>query len=115
MASPTQWTTRLGNLTGAPVAFAIVPIYGLLWFIFSRESFDWHGVTTLIVWLMTLLIQRSDRRDTLAIHAKLDELLKADNGARSELAAIDDKEPEEIERVRDDERGDPKGPRDARR
>lgn len=53
---------------------------------------------------MTLLIQRADRRDTLAIHAKLDELLKADSEARSELASIDDREPEEIEKVRDDER-----------
>jgi low affinity Fe/Cu permease len=28
---------------------------------------------TLAVWIMTLLIQRANRRDTLALHAKLDE------------------------------------------
>jgi low affinity Fe/Cu permease len=44
-------------------------------------------VATLIVWTMTF-IQRADRRDTLAVHAKLDELLKATRDARTELAVI---------------------------
>jgi low affinity Fe/Cu permease len=30
------------------------------------------AVATLMVWVMTLLIQRSEHRDTQAIHAKLD-------------------------------------------
>ena len=53
---------------------------------------------------MTLFIQRADRRDTLAVHAKLDELLKATRDARTELASIDEREPEVIERIRDRER-----------
>ena len=53
--------------------------------------------------MMTLLIQRSNRRDTLALHAKLDELLRVDAGARSELTRLDEQESEEIERHRDDE------------
>ena len=101
---PAQWTTRLGNLAGHPAAFAVVLVYGGLWFFFERSTFDWHAIATLVVWMMTLFIQRSDRRDTLAIHAKLDELLKADRNARTELAMIDDREPEEIEKVRDKER-----------
>ncbi len=52
---------------------------------------------------MTLLIQRANRRDTLALHAKLDELLRVDAQARSELARLDEKEPEEIETHRDAE------------
>jgi hypothetical protein len=39
----------------------------------------------------TLLIQRANRRDTLALHAKLDELLRVDNNARSELPRPDDR------------------------
>ena len=50
---------------------------------------------------MTLLIQRAEYRDTQAIHAKLDELLSADKGARTAVAHVDDKEPEEIKRFRD--------------
>ena len=52
---------------------------------------------------MTLLIQRANRRDTLALHAKLDELLRVDTQARSELTRLDEEEPEEIETHRDAE------------
>ena len=68
---------------------------------------------------MTLFIQRADRRDTLAIHAKLDELLNVDRQARTELAVIDENEPEEIEKIRDQERDEaasrPKGMKKHRR
>jgi low affinity Fe/Cu permease len=102
--SPVHWTTRLGALTSHPAALVIVLAYGILWFNFSRETFDWVAVATLAVWCMTLLIQRADRRDTLAIHAKLDELLKVTREARTELAQIDEEEPEDIEKVRDREK-----------
>ena len=71
---------------------------------FEPTTFDWHAIATLIVWTMTLFIQRADRRDTLAVHAKLDELLKATRDARTELASIDEREPEVIENIRDRER-----------
>ena len=51
---------------------------------------------------MTLFIQRANRRDNLALHAKLDELLRVDDDARSELTQLDDQEPEMIERHRDE-------------
>ena len=53
---------------------------------------------------MTLLIQRSEHRDTQAIHAKLDELLRARTDARTNLTHIDDQQPEDIERFRKQER-----------
>ena len=52
---------------------------------------------------MTLFIQRANRRDNLALHAKLDELLRVSDDARSELRRLDEQEPEVIERHRDDE------------
>ena len=57
-------------------------------------------VATLVIWVMTLLIQRSEHRDAQAIHAKLDELLRSDDAASSDLATIDEEEPETIERSR---------------
>ena len=102
--SPTQWTTTIGSLTGHPAALLIVVFYGVCWFIFEPTTFDWHAIATLIVWTMTLFIQRADRRDTLAVHAKLDELLKATRDARTELASIDEKDPEVIEKIRNRER-----------
>jgi low affinity Fe/Cu permease len=53
------------------------------------------------VWIMTLFIQRSSRRDTLALHAKLDELLRTE--PKSELARPDEQEPEVIAKHRDAE------------
>ncbi|MBZ9811170.1 MULTISPECIES: low affinity iron permease family protein [unclassified Mesorhizobium] len=48
---------------------------------------------------MTLFIQRAEHRDTQAIHAKLDEMLRA-NSSASNITRIDKEEPEEIENHR---------------
>jgi low affinity Fe/Cu permease len=49
---------------------------------------------------MTLLIQRAEHRDTQAIHAKLDELLKAVGDADADLMDVDKKDAEEVEQER---------------
>jgi low affinity Fe/Cu permease len=103
-SSPVHWTTRLGALTAHPAALLIVLGYGVAWFVFRPETFDFVAVATLAIWCMTLFIQRADRRDTLAVHAKLDELLKVTREARTELAQIDEEEPEDIEKIRDHEK-----------
>jgi low affinity Fe/Cu permease len=97
--------TQLGVLAAHPVAFAILAAYATLWFIFDRKNFGWHAFAVLATWGMTLLIQRAEHRDTQAMHAKLDELLRAQARARNDLADIDDEEPEDIERLRN---GSPK-------
>lgn len=102
-----QGLTDLGVITGRPVAFVIVGVYTAFWLAFDRESFDAHGAATLITWVMTLFIQGAGHRDTQAIQAKLDELLRADRGARTELSRLDEKSAEEIEAHRAREREGP--------
>ena len=92
--------TWLGVLTAHPFAFVVVAAYAVVWVIFDRATFDLHGIATLSTWFMTLLIQRAEHRDTQAIHAKLDELLRAQDNARETIATIDREEPEEIEEFR---------------
>jgi low affinity Fe/Cu permease len=92
--------TKIGVLSAHPAAFLIVMVYTGAWIALEPETFDWHGVATIATWLMTLFIQRAEHRDTQAIHAKLDELLKADDGARTHLKDVDNQEPEEIEGAR---------------
>jgi low affinity Fe/Cu permease len=92
--------TKIGVLAAHPAAFLIVVVYTVAWIVLEPETFDWHGVATIATWLMTLFIQRAEHRDTQAIHAKLDELLKADEGARTDLKDVDSQEPEEIEEGR---------------
>jgi Low affinity iron permease len=83
-----HWTTYVGQAAGHPAAFVVVIIYAVLWLTFSRDSFDWNAVATLAVFVMTLFIQRANRRDNLALHAKLDELLRVDDDARSSCSSM---------------------------
>jgi low affinity Fe/Cu permease len=96
--------TRLGVLMAHPAAFVVLIGYVGIWLALSPKSFDWQSVATVGTWLMTLFIQRAEHRDTLAIHAKLDELLRVEGRARSELTQLDDEEPEIIAQHRLSER-----------
>jgi low affinity Fe/Cu permease len=101
---PRRWTTRLGQAASHPAAFIVVSLYAASWLVLSPRTFDWNAGATLAVWVMTLFIQRSEHRDTEALHAKLDELLRTSERARNEFINVDEEEPEEIERIRDRER-----------
>jgi len=96
---------RLLTIAGAwlarPWVVGAVLLYAVLWLVFEPGSFGWHGAATIATLLMTLFIQRSEHRDTQAIHAKLDELLRVNGDARNELASLDEKQPEQVEAFRD--------------
>ena len=96
-----RWLTQFGVYTASPWAFLMVIGYGAAWAYVGR--LDMAGLATLTVWTMTLFIQRTQHRDTQAIHAKLDELLRTQTEARNELAKLDDEEPEDIEEFRKNE------------
>ncbi len=98
------WLTRLGVFLSRPVAFVLVGVFTVLWLVFDRDSFSWEGAAALATLCMTLLIQRAEHRDTQAIHAKLDELLRVNEAARDDLVKLDQEEPEAIERHREDVR-----------
>jgi low affinity Fe/Cu permease len=98
--SPRGILTEIGTWTSRPTAFLIVAAYAAAMAIFAPQEISWHSVATLATWLMILFIQRAEHRDTQAIQAKLDELLRTQPRASESLAHIDRKEPEEIERQR---------------
>lgn len=81
-----------------PAAFVIFAFYAIAWIVFGN-GLEWHSFATLATWGMTLLIQRAEHRDTQAIHAKLDELLKA--SGRAHLMKVDDEDAEEVEERRE--------------
>src|SRR5262245_29415475 len=96
-----QALTSVGTWTSHPTAFLVVAAYAILWAIFDRDTLGWHGVAVLATWMMTLFIQRAEHRDTQAIHAKLDALVKASSRADDSLTKMDHREPEDIEAHRD--------------
>jgi low affinity Fe/Cu permease len=52
--------------------------------------------TTIITFLMVFLIQNTQNRDAVAIHLKLDELLRAVKGARTRLVHLESWSDEEL-------------------
>jgi low affinity Fe/Cu permease len=95
-----RWLTQLGVLTSRPAAFAVFALYTVAW-IALGNGLEWHSIATMATWGMTLVIQRAEHRDTQALHAKLDELLKAVGNADEEVMEIDDKDAEEVEQERE--------------
>ncbi|AMA57807.1 MULTISPECIES: low affinity iron permease family protein [unclassified Bradyrhizobium] len=93
------WLTEIGVATARPAAFAVFLIYGIAW-IAVGNGLEWHSFATLATWGMTLVIQRAEHRDTQAIHAKLDELLKV--AGREHVMTVDDEDAEEVESQREE-------------
>lgn len=94
------WLTEVGVATARPAAFILYLIYAICW-ITLGNGLEWHSMATLATWGMTLLIQRAEHRDTQALHAKLDELLKVHGSANNSLMTIDDRDAEEVEHERE--------------
>jgi len=99
LTDPKSWLTDIGVATSRPAAFVVFLAYGIAW-ITLGNGLEWHSFATLATWGMTLVIQRAEHRDTQAIHAKLDELLKA--SGRDHLMKIDDADAEEVESRREE-------------
>jgi low affinity Fe/Cu permease len=53
--------------------------------------------TTVVTFLMVFLIQRSQNKDSLAIHLKLNELVSAIEGASNRLIDIEDLNEQELQ------------------
>jgi len=93
--------TQLGVLAASPLSFVFVAAFIVVWYVVERHSLDWHGIATVLTLIIALFIHRATHRDAQAVQAKLDALIRAMPNASDAVAAIDDKEPEDIERHRD--------------
>src|SRR3954454_21348836 len=58
-----------------------------------------NTATTIITFLMVFLIQNTQNRDAKAIHLKLDELIRAVEGARTHLVDLENLTDEELDRL----------------
>jgi low affinity Fe/Cu permease len=92
---------------GSSLAFAGAVALVLIWAVagpFYRFSDTWELVinttTTIITFLMVFLIQSTQNRDALAIHLKLDELLRSMEGARNSLVDLENLSDEQMARLK---------------
>jgi low affinity Fe/Cu permease len=96
-----SYVTRLTGSTPAIItAFAIVIIWGAAGPI-CHYSEAWQMVintgTTIITFLMVFLIQKSQNKDSLAIHLKLNELVAAHEFASNRLVNVEGMTEEELQ------------------
>ena len=89
-----------GRLFTHPAALLAMIGFVAAWMVFERETLDWHAAATLITLVMAVVIERNGRRDTMALQAKLDELILATEGARDEMTAIEEESTQDIEAAR---------------
>jgi low affinity Fe/Cu permease len=100
-----RFTAQLARFIGRPLMMilCLVLAVGSIAAYASHDSLLIDG-TNLAINVLTLLflpiLQATQNRDGTALQAKLDELIKASQGARNDLIGIEDLDEERIEELR---------------
>jgi low affinity Fe/Cu permease len=91
-----KFSSKTSELVGSSWAFMMAVLIIVVWAVTGPMfgySDTWQLVintgTTIITFLMVFLIQNTQNRDAKAIHLKLDELIKATEGARNHMMDLD--------------------------
>src|SRR5206468_9105510 len=97
---------RSAVLLGSAWAFAAAVLAILIWILTGpgfHFSDTWQLVintgTTIVTFLMVFLIQNTQNRDAKAMHLKLDELIRAIQGARNRLVDLEKLSDEEVKQL----------------
>ncbi len=104
-----KFSIAAANGLGAPWMFIANVLLILIW-AFAGPFFDYsdtwqlviNTATTVFTYLAVFLIQNTQNRDALAIHLKLDELIKGVTGARTHLVNLESLTDEELSALQEE-------------
>ena len=98
-----RFARATSGAVGSSLTFILACLVIAVWAVtgpFFHFSDTWQLVintsTTIVTFLMVFLIQNTQNRDAVAIHLKLDELLRAVEGARTGLVNLESLSDEEL-------------------
>lgn len=104
-----KFSVAAANMLGAPWMFIANALLILVWAgagpLFNYSD-TWQLVintaTTVFTYLAVFLIQNTQNRDALAIHLKLDELIKGVRGARTHLVNLENLTDDELTKLQEE-------------
>jgi low affinity Fe/Cu permease len=85
-----QWTGSPAAVVGSVVIVAVWALTGPVFGFSDTWQLVINTGTTILTFNMVFVIQAAQNRDTAAIQTKLDEILRAIEGADSRVIAIED-------------------------
>ncbi|MEO6150454.1 MAG: low affinity iron permease family protein [Mucilaginibacter sp.] len=98
-----NWAT---NATGSSAAFIIAISIILVWIVTGpifNYTDTWQLIintgTTIVTFLMVFLIQKTQNKDSKAIHLKLNELIASHQGASNRMVDLEDLNEEELDKL----------------
>ena len=100
---------RAPYVVGSPLVFLAATAVTIGWIV-SGPLFDWSSdwilwpatVTSVGAFLLVLLLQYTQNRDTRAIQLKLDEVIRALDEARTALVRVEKLPDEELDRIEEE-------------
>lgn len=101
-----RFARTASTVTGSAWAFIGAVVIIILWLV-SGPLFHFSDTwqlfintgTTILTFLMVFLIQNTQNRDAVAMHLKLDELIRAVEKARNKLVDLEDLSDEELAKL----------------
>jgi low affinity Fe/Cu permease len=102
-----RFASSASRATGKPITFVLAALIVVVWGVSGPLfgfSDTWQLVintgTTIITFLMVFLIQNTQNRDSEAMHIKMDEMIRAIEGAHNALLDLEELEDDELDTIR---------------